>query len=202
MISMAIMIPLNRFDRTRNASKGVTGLFNKRKSPVAILALSLSLLLWGGIWWLASYSIGVSFILPSPFEAFKAFFGLLTEKHFYTALLGSLGRIGSGYLLGVVIGTVFAFAGHFVPPIKVFLSPIIKIARATPVASFILICALWMNSSTTPIFISLLMVFPIVYENTLTGLQNTDRLLYEVSVAYRFSPLKRLRLLYLPSVAP
>lgn len=192
----------NRFDRTRNAPKGVTGLFGNKKRLTALLALFASLALWWLIWWIAAKTVGVSFILPSPTEAFAAFFALLPQKLFWEAVLGSLARIAVGYALGVAFGALIAFAGHFIEPIGVFFSPLIKIARATPVASFILICALWMSSDITPIFISFLMVFPIVYENTLTGLKHTSTELIELTAAYRFSPIKRLKLLYIPSAAP
>ena len=197
------MISNNGFNRTRNAPKGVTGFFKKHKTLVfTVIAFAVTMLLWFTVWQLAAIGVGVSFILPSPIDAFKNFFILLTKKEFYSAVAGSVIRVLTGYLLGILIGALAAMLSFFIPPLRSFFAPLIKVAKATPVASFILICALWMTSFTTPVFIALLMVFPIVYENTLTGLKETDSSLIEAAEVYRFSPIKKLALLYAPSAMP
>ena len=193
----------NSKDLTRNAPKGVTGfLKSNKKALISLSALLGALLIWFGIWEIASLCIGVSFILPSPIEAFMAFFKLLPQKSFILAVLGSIVRVIIGYGLGIAVGALAAFLGHFFVPLRYFFAPFMKVARATPVASFILICALWMNSNTTPVFISFLMVFPIVYENVLTGLNKTDTSLIEVTGMYGFTLAKKLTALYLPSAMP
>ncbi len=173
-----------------------------KKALVSIGALLISLALWFSIWWLAALKIGISFILPSPIEAFAEFFRLLPQGEFISAVAGSLFRVISGFLIGVISGAFVAFLAYFAEPLKVFFAPFIKIIRATPVASFILICVLWMKTGTVPIFIAFLMVFPIVYENVLTGLRETDKGLIEVSRVYGFSPIKALKKLYIPSALP
>ncbi|MBR2473421.1 MAG: ABC transporter permease subunit [Clostridia bacterium] len=190
-------------NRTRNAENGVSGFFVKyKKTLISLGAFLIALVLWGAIWAFTAYRIGVSFILPSPIAAFAEFFKLLPQKEFILAVTGSIARVLSGLTLGILSGVIAAFLSFFIAPLRFFFAPLIKVARATPVASFILICALWMNSNTTPIFIAVIMVFPIVYENGLTGLNETDSALVEVANIYRFSALKRLIYLYLPSSAP
>ena len=194
---------LDNKHRTRNAENGVSGfLIRHKKKLLSLCALIVSLTLWGVIWALASYRIGVSFILPSPIEAFKEFFKLLPQKEFLSAVAGSLVRVLIGFTLGILLGAIAAFLSFFIAPLKFFFTPLMKVARATPVASFILICALWMNSDTTPAFISIVMVFPIVYQNVLTGLSETDSALIEMTDIYGFSPIKKLLNLYLPSATP
>ena len=190
-------------DVTRNAPNGVTGfLKSNKKALISLGAFLAALIIWFGIWTIASLSIGVSFILPSPIEAFAAFFKLLPQKSFISAVWGSIVRVVVGYGLGITVGVLAAFFSYFFTPLKYFFAPFVKVVRATPVASFILICALWMNSDTTPVFIAFLMVFPIVYENVLTGLLKTDTALIEVTGVYGFSPFKKLMALYLPSAMP
>ena len=197
------MTSQNKNDRTRNARSGVTGFFKKHKGALLSLgALIATLLIWMLIWGFATMRVGVSFILPSPIEAFTEFFRLLPQKVFISAVTGSVIRVILGYIIGISVGAVAAFISHFIPPLKAFFAPLMKVARATPVASFILICALWMTSFVTPIFIAFLMVFPVVYENVLTGLSKTDEALIEVTSIYGFSPLKRLIFLYIPSAMP
>ena len=158
--------------------------------------------LWMGIWAIAAYRVGYDFILPSPLSVLKNLFEIITEKGFFLTVLLSLFRVLWGFVIGAVIGLIGAFLSYLLLPLKIFFSPLIKIVRATPVASFILIAVLWIPSGSVPVFIAFLMVFPIVYTNVLTGLENADKKLYEVTKIYRFSILKRVRVFYLPSVIP
>ena len=193
----------NKNDLTRNAPKGITGFLVRHKKPlISAISLAVALACWWIIWWIASKKINVSFIFPSPYEAVKELFVLLPQKEFTVAILGSLKRMFLGLLLGILIGTVGATLGYFFLPIKIFLAPLIKVTRSTPVASIILICVLFLRSNITPIFIALITVLPIVYENVLTGLTKTSAELSEAADAYGFSPFKKLILLYAPSALP
>ncbi len=167
-----------------------------------MLALATSLCVWFLIWYIFAKRIGITFILPTPIEAFREFFLLLPQKTFISAVTGSLVRVIIGYIIGILFGALTAFSGFFASPLKAFFSPLINIARATPVSSFILICALFMPSNTTPTFISFLMVFPIVHQNVLTALEKSDSTLREITVIYTFSPFKRLTHFYIPSSLP
>ena len=51
------------------------------------------------------------------------------------------------------------------------LSPVIRIVRATPVASFIILALLWMNRTAVPVLMSMLMVVPVVWENIVAQYQ-------------------------------
>lgn len=196
------MISTENKSKARN-NKSVTGFIKKNKKYfTAFLSLIFSLGVWLLIWHIASVRIGISFILPSPAEAFTEFFKLLPQKSFISAVTGSLLRVIFGFLLGTAVGCVLAFASYFFTPFRAFLSPIVKVVRATPVASFILICVLWMPTAFVPVFIAFLMVLPIVYLNLLTGLDETDARLCEVAKLYKFSPAKKLIYLYIPSALP
>ena len=78
----------------------------------------------------------------------------------------------------------------------------IRVARATPVASFIILAFLWIGKTQVPGFISMLMVLPVVWENTAAGIRSADPLLLEMAKSYRFGFRKTLEKVYVPSVAP
>jgi len=189
---------------TEFSFKAKLGVCLKKHKKIIIKTVSavVTAALWFLIWQIASMRVGIDFILPSPAAAFKKFFEILTRKEFLSVVFGSMGRVIAGFLLGALLGTVCAFAAHFLLPLKVFLAPLMKVIRATPVASFILIAVLWMDAKSVPVFIAFLMVFPIVYGNAVTGLSETDVLLKESAEMYSFSPLKKLTVLYFPSASP
>ena len=74
--------------------------------------------------------------------------------------------------------------------------------RAVPVVSFILFVLLWTRRGLVPVVVSALMVLPVVWGNVSRGIRETDPRLLEQAGALRFSRLKTVRLVYLPSVRP
>lgn len=177
--------------------------FKKRKKTlIKAASVLVTAVLWLAIWHFAAKNVGLDFILPSPQATLKKLTEIVIKEDFLKVVFGSMLRVIAGFALGVICGTVAAFSAHFLLPLKVFFSPMVKVVRATPVASFILIAVLWMNATAVPVFIAFLMVFPIVYGNVVTGLAETDILLRECADMYGFSPLKKLLLLYVPSASP
>ena len=82
------------------------------------------------------------------------------------------------------------------------ISPAVRVIRATPVVSFILLILLWTDRNAVPSIVAGLMVLPVVWGNLTRGIRETDPQLLEMAHAYRFSRWKTLRLIYLPSLKP
>ncbi len=165
-------------------------------------AYAFAVLLWVLIWWFAANRIGIELILPTPLAVIKAMGRLFKEKGFLANVFFSMLRILGGFGVGAVIGTLFAVLAYLFSAVKIFLTPMLKVVRATPVASFILIAILWLPSNVVPAFIALLMVVPIVYGNVYTALEGTDRELSEMTEMYGFDLPKRIVYLYVPTLLP
>ena len=80
--------------------------------------------------------------------------------------------------------------------------PVMSVIKSTPVASFIILCLIAMSSKNLSVFISFLMVLPIVYTNVLQGLLATDRKLMEMAGVFKMSWFTQLLYIYLPQVKP
>ena len=76
------------------------------------------------------------------------------------------------------------------------------VIKATPVASFIILVLIWLPSRHLSIFISLLMVTPIIYSNTLAGIGNMDQKLLEMADVFEVPFRRRLRYFHIPQVLP
>ena len=141
-------------------------------------------------------------ILPAPWAVLKRFFALAGTGEFWLTAGISLGRILAGFFCGLLLGTLTAVLTSFVPLADTILSPVIRVVRTTPVASFIILAFLWIGKTQVPGFISMLMVLPVVWENTSEGIRGTDPLLLEMAKSYRFGFRKTVGKVYVPSVAP
>jgi len=84
--------------------------------------------------------------------------------------------------------------------VEMLLWPYVSVIKSTPVASFIILCLIWLDAANLGIFISFLMVLPIVYTNVLRGLQATDPKMIEMADVFALGWLKRVRYIYLPQL--
>jgi NitT/TauT family transport system permease protein len=157
-------------------------------------------LFWAAVWLLAALAVGKPLILPSPTEVLVTLGKLGVTAAFWLSAGQSLLNVFIGFTVGVLVGTGAAFLTVFVGAADVVLSPALRVIRATPVASFIILALLWLGKSGVPAFSSALMVTPIVWQAVSAALRETDAGLLEMARCYRFGRLKTLRLVYLPTV--
>ena len=88
------------------------------------------------------------------------------------------------------------------PLLRDFLEPAVTLMKSVPVASFVILALIWTGSQHLAVLISFLVVFPILYVNTLAGLQSADIRLLEMARVFRVRPLRRVRFIYLPALLP
>lgn len=160
------------------------------------------LFLWLAVWQICAMHVGREVILPAPLSVFKRFFALALTVPFWMATAFSLLRIMSGYAAGVIIGALLGAAMYFVRPIRAMFSPFLTVVKSTPVASFILIAYFIITDTAIPVFITFLMVMPMIASSVFTSLGSTDKALLEMTKAYRFSFFQKLGTLYIPTVMP
>ena len=134
-------------------------------------------------------------LLSSPLGVIGRLFALLKEPSFYRAVAFTFSRIALGAVLGLL-----AFIAARVRAVEFLLQPLILTVRTVPVASFIILALMFLSSRELSVFISFLMVLPIVYANLLQGLLSIPRDMQEMAKMYRLSPLRRLLLVDLPHV--
>lgn len=162
----------------------------------------IPLAFWLAVWELASLAAGRELLLPPPLRVGERLLALAQTADFWLDLGATLGRVFLGLAWGALMGTVLAFLTHFSPWLDRLISPAVRVVRATPVVSFILLVYLWVPRWAIPWVIAGLMVLPVVWGSLSAGLGNMDGKLLEFARAYRFSRLKTLRLVYLPALRP
>ena len=158
--------------------------------------------LWLGVWQLAALAAGRELLLPGPLAVGERLLVLAGTADFWLSVGSTLGRVFLGLLWGALAGAALAFATHFSPWADRLISPAVRVVRATPVVSFILLVYLWVARSAIPWVIAGLMVLPVVWSALGAGLDSLDKQLLEFARAYRFTRFKTLRLVCLPALRP
>lgn len=164
----------------------------------------LALAFWIAVWKLSAVLVGQELLVPAPGTVFLRLWELMRTAVFWQTAGASLGRVFLGFLGGVFLGTLLAALTAAFRVCDVLLSPAVRVVRATPVASFIVLLLLWMNSTRgyVPAVMSGLMVMPILWGNVRKGIASRDGELLEVARAYGMGKLRTLRLVYLPAAQP
>lgn len=174
-----------------------------------VFPVLLPLVFWLGVWQFCAYQVdlwvdgrGNQLLLPYPLTVLETFVFLSLSPSFWHTIFLSLLRILMGILLGCLLGGLCAVLTSAAPVCDYLLSPVIRIMRATPVASFILLLLLWFYRDTVPTIVVALMVLPIFWETMAQGITAVDPQLLELTRAYHFTPLQTIKILYLPSLRP
>ncbi|MCQ2540103.1 MAG: ATP-binding cassette domain-containing protein [Acetatifactor sp.] len=167
-----------------------------------ILRGGLIVAFWLVIWTLAARIIDNKLLFVSPLETLKKLVVSVCDGNFWKTVLGSTARIGTGFLFGLIMGSVLAVASAKQKLIEELLSPVMKLCAAVPVASFVVILLIWWGSRFLAVSICFLVVLPIVYTNTLEGIKSFDKELLEMAAVFHIPLKNRLFYIYLPSLRP
>lgn len=174
----------------------------KKKVLKAFIRGTASLIFWLAVWYLLAKKMNQEVLLPSPSSVFSRLWELLATADFYTVCFSSLGRILLGILSGVLCGAIFAVITVNLRFVDTLISPLLSVIKATPVASFIILAMLWIDRSDLPAMITFLIVFPVVWANVSEGIRATPKDLLEIAKVFKFSHIKKIFCIYLPSLIP
>ena len=161
-----------------------------------IAAIIVAILLWQ----LLAMKLDQKLLLATPVDVAKTLGVLVKSQEFYSAIAYSMGRILLGLLIGAAVGTACALlAGrwHFM---EVLFWPYFSAMKATPVASIVILCLVWLSGRRLSVFIVFLVVTPVIYTNILAGIKNLDLKMKDMARVFGINGLRRLLYVYLPEL--
>lgn len=161
-----------------------------------IAAIFVAILLWQ----LLAMKLDQKLLLATPVDVAKTLGVLVKSQEFYSAIAYSMGRILLGLLIGAAVGIACALlAGrwHFM---EVLFWPYFSAMKATPVASIVILCLVWLSSRRLSVFIVFLVVTPVIYTNILAGIKNLDLKMKDMARVFGINGLRRLLYVYLPEL--
>lgn len=161
-----------------------------------IAAIIVAILLWQ----LLAMKLDQKLLLATPVDVAKTLGVLVKSQEFYSAIAYSMGRILLGLLIGVAVGIACALlAGrwHFM---EVLFWPYFSAMKATPVASVVILCLVWLSGRRLSVFIVFLVVTPVIYTNILAGIKNLNLKMKDMARVFGINGLRRLLYVYLPEL--
>ena len=162
----------------------------------------LIFLFWIAVWQALAMAVNIEFLLPSPLATAKALVLNATTTKFWLSVLYSLLRVVLGFLSAVVVGSLLGFITAKSSFLRSLFAPILHIARAAPVASFIILALVWIETDILPAFISFLMGLPIIWQTVQTALDNPNKELCEAAEVFKITKLQKFLYVTIPSAFP
>ena len=162
----------------------------------------LAVLFWIAIWQFASMYLKQEILLASPVSVVRKLFELSFTGNFWQSVGFSFVRIVTGFLLAMFLGIFLAVLAYWSKTVEILIAPVIAVVKSTPVASFIILCLIWIPSRNLSVFISFLMVLPVIYTNILEGIRQTDSKILEMAKVFQVNPGRKIRYIYVSQVLP
>lgn len=164
--------------------------------------MTASTLLWILLWWVISLLIHKELLVPTPSQTLKALLLLAADPAFWLAAASSMLRILAGFGIAAAVGTVGGILSDRCKLFDWLFAPLLHLIRSVPVASFIILALVWIQTPYLPVFISFLMVVPLFWGNVRTGMANTDVKELEMGRVLGLSRKQIWKEIRLPALAP
>lgn len=140
-------------------------------------------------------------VIPSPIQTLKALGEMMASGVLLEQLFISLKRQLLGLVIGVVLGTLLGIIGGLNKAVHEMFLPLINAIMATPNVIFVVMAMVWFGvGSTQVVFVVALMVFPIMYINSVKGLHTIDQDLLEMAEIFRIPTKIKILKIYLPGL--
>lgn len=170
------------------------------KNNFLLLASSLLgvILLWSAV----AAVTGKEIILPGPAATFGALLTLIVSADFWCHLGATLLRGTAGFTLSYLAGLAARVICGLNPYFNTAFRPLLVTIRSTPSMSLILLALIWFRADFVAVFVTFLVVFPLVTQNVADGIKNIDPNLVEMARVYRVKPFRIYKELYVPAILP
>lgn len=174
----------------------------EQRSRKYILKMTWIVLFWLILWEAADRIIDNRIILSGPVHIVQALVRHMTETDFWVICAASFLRITAGFLLSFLAGFFLAVLSHRFRLLQDFISPIMMTLKVVPMISFVIMLLIWVGNQALTVYLSFLIVLPLIYTSTLSGLNAVDQNLLEISREYGFSRWYRFLYVYRPAFMP
>ncbi len=161
-----------------------------------IAAVLLALL----VWQIAAMQIHERILLVPPVEVLARMMTIWQVEGFWSSIWFTFYHIAGGFLLGLGLGLILAILAAKFPVVETLLWPWMATIKSVPVASFVVICLIWLSARNLSVFISFLIVLPIIYQNMLAGIRAENRQMKEMAQMFHMNVWKRTRYITIPQI--
>ncbi len=140
-------------------------------------------------------------IVASPLETLESLFGMIQDRTFWKTVGMTLERFGWGLLLGSGSGFAIGLIAGLEQRIRRLFEPLRWAIMSTPPVVMVTVGMIWFGmGAAQTIFVTAILIVPIMYVNTIEGIEAVDRKLVEMGRVYKVPFRMLLQDIYLPGI--
>ena len=164
--------------------------------PVAVMALIV------GVWWAVVAASG-SVVFPTPWQVVTGTVELVRDGSLWEHIGASLFRVGTGFLLAVVMAVPLGLWMGWVKGAYFTLNPLFQMLRPISPIAWIPIAILWFGvGNVSPIFLIFISsVFPMIVQTT-AGVHTIEQRYLRAAANFGVSRRTLFRHVVIPAVLP
>lgn len=174
----------------------------KKRGAKEYLKTALIVLFWLAAWEAADRIINNRLILSGPLHIIEALIRQIQQPDFLAICGATFLRITVGFLLSFAAGFGLAMLCYRFKALRDFLEPVMVMLKTIPLISFVIMLLIWVGNQALTIYLSFLIVLPLVYTNTLAGMMSVNAEMLEMSETFQLSPWKKFLYIYRPAFMP
>jgi len=142
-------------------------------------------------------------LVPPPSRIWLTLVDLWRTGDLLKHILATLGRVGAGFALGALAGTVLGAVSGALPLFRRLTDPLFQGLRSVPSIAWVPLFILWFGIFEAPkvTLIAVGVFFP-VYLGVMGAIQSVDRKLIEVGRMFRLGRGAMMRRILLPAILP
>ena len=152
------------------------------------------------LWQIIAMIVNQSVILPSFLDVLNRLVYILSDVSFYNHLFITLFRVILGTLSAFVLSFIFAILSYDFKLINQGLKPLVLVSKTIPNITYILLVLIWFSREMSVFFVTLLILFPVLYTQISTGLLGINPEHLEVLKLYPETYFHRLTKVIIPLI--
>lgn len=126
------------------------------------------------LWQFLSMAIGEdTFIFPSPITTIKQTINMLNSSYIYRCIGQTMFRMVAGFIVSFILAFILGVIAGNSETIEELIKPTMTILRSLPTATIVYLFLVIAGARLTPLFIVILVSFPILYESVVGGIKAT-----------------------------
>ena len=169
------------------------GLAGRRLALIGILI---------GVWWLIALTLP-HYIVPGPPRVLEAFRVIIGNGDLWLNLGITLGRVGAGFALAVLVGVPLGIVLGAVRSVGEFFEPVLPVLNTVSSAIWAIFAIIWFGiSNATTVFVVFMTALPLIITNVWQGTKSVNADFIELAHTLRMPGRKVMTKIYLPTILP
>lgn len=174
--------------------------FKEYIASTTFLFSMLGIVLIFALWQIASMTMH-EIMIASPYKTIMALIEMFKDERFWTASGVTAKRISAGVLIGSAFGFVLGLIAGINKNIETLLEPTRWVVMSiSPVIVVGIAMLIFGMGTQMVVIISSMLLSPIVYVNTMKGIQMVDDKIIEMANVYKFSIFNKIIHIYIPAI--